>query len=52
MATKYKPLETVSTLFLIPEVRGAASERPGGTLAAYLRDPDGNKLSARTVAAE
>lgn len=33
-------------------VEGPPSERPGGSLAAYLRDPDGNKLSARTIATE
>jgi predicted enzyme related to lactoylglutathione lyase len=26
------------------------SERPNGSFVAYLRDPDGNKLTARTLA--
>lgn len=27
------------------------SERPNGSFVAYLRDPDGNKLTARTLPA-
>ncbi len=28
------------------------SKRPNGSFVAYLRDPDGNKLTARTLSAE
>ncbi|GJD30053.1 hypothetical protein PMNALOAF_1296 [Methylobacterium adhaesivum] len=29
-------------------IESAPSERPNGAFVAYLRDPDGNKLTART----
>ena len=29
-------------------IEGPPSERPNGAFVAYLRDPDGNKLTART----
>ncbi len=30
-------------------IESPPSERPNGSFVAYLRDPDGNKLSARTL---
>jgi len=30
-------------------IESPPSERPDGSFVAYLRDPDGNKLSARTL---
>ncbi|KQP40179.1 VOC family protein [Methylobacterium sp. Leaf106] len=32
-------------------IESPPSERPNGAFVAYLRDPDGNKLTARTVPA-
>ena len=32
-------------------IEGSPGERPNGSFAAYLRDPDGNKLTARCPAA-
>ncbi len=31
-------------------IESPPSERPNGAFVAYLRDPDGNKLTARTAA--
>ncbi len=31
-------------------IESPPTERPNGTFVAYLRDPDGNKLTARTAA--
>ena len=31
-------------------IEGSPGERPNGSFAAYLRDPDGNKLTARCPA--
>ena len=31
-------------------IEGSPTERPNGAFVAYLRDPDGNKLTARTHA--
>ncbi|UMY16129.1 VOC family protein [Methylobacterium organophilum] len=33
-------------------IESPPSERPNGAFVAYLRDPDGNKLTARTVPAK
>ena len=33
-------------------IEGSPSVRPNGAFAAYLRDPDGNKLTARTQPAK
>ncbi|TXN32751.1 VOC family protein [Methylobacterium sp. WL19] len=33
-------------------IESAPSQRPNGAFVAYLRDPDGNKLTARTVPAK
>ena len=33
-------------------IESPPSERPNGTFVAYLRDPDGNKLTARTQPAQ
>ena len=33
-------------------IEGTPGERPNGAFAAYLRDPDGNKLTARCPAAK
>ena len=33
-------------------IESPPNERPNGTFVAYLRDPDGNKLTARTVPAK
>jgi catechol 2,3-dioxygenase-like lactoylglutathione lyase family enzyme len=30
-------------------IESAPAERPNGSFVAYLRDPDGNKLTARTL---
>jgi catechol 2,3-dioxygenase-like lactoylglutathione lyase family enzyme len=33
-------------------IESPPAERPNGSFVAYLRDPDGNKLTARTKSAE